>query len=129
MFVNVGLDEVPDESTVCRFRHFLERYELTQKLFRISEQYLSECGLMLSEGTIVDASIVQAPSSTKIKQQKRDEEMGSTKKSNQWYFGMKMHSVTDPYGRVRSATVTDTSVYDSQVFDNLMHDEGSVLYG
>ena len=58
MFVNVGLDEVPDESTVCRFRHFLERYELTQKLFRISEQYLSECGLMLSEGTIVDASIV-----------------------------------------------------------------------
>lgn len=128
-FVNVGLDEVPDESTICRFRHFLEHHELTQKLFRISEQYLSKRGLMLSEGTIVDASIVLAPSSTKNQQRKRDEEMGSTKNGNPWYFGMKMHIGTDPYGRVHSVTVTDASVHDSQVFDDLVHGDESVLYG
>lgn len=125
----VTLDGVPDESTICRFRHFLEEHELTKKLFQVSEQYLSEHGLLLSEGTIVDASIISAPSSTKNKERQRDPEMKQTKKGNQWYFGMKMHIGSDTQGRVHSVVVTDASVHDSVVADELIHGEETELYG
>jgi IS5 family transposase len=71
-FARVGLDEIPDETTLCKFRHFLEHHRLTEQLFLATERYLSEKGLILSEGTIVDASIIAAPSSTKNEGRQRD---------------------------------------------------------
>ena len=99
-FAGVNLDHIPDETTICKFRHVLERHRLTATLFRRTEQYLSDHGLLLSEGTIVDATIVQAPSSTKNRDRRRDPEMGSTKKGTTWHFGLKAHVGSDPQGRV-----------------------------
>ena len=128
-FAQVRLDSIPDESTTLRFRHLLEAHELTKKLFRVTEHYMSEQGLILSEGTIVDASIISAPGSTKNKYHQRDPDMKQTKKGNQWYFGMKTHIGTDTQGRVHSIVVTDASVHDSVVVDDLIHGEETVLYG
>ena len=128
-FAQVAMDNIPDESTILRFRHLLEQHTLTKKLFQVTEQYMSEQGLILSEGTIVDASIISAPSSTKNKDRKRDPEMKQTKKGNQWYFGMKSHIGTDTQGRVHSIVVTDASVHDSVVVDDLIHGEETTLYG
>lgn len=128
-FAKVSLDSVPDESTILNFRHFLERHELTKKLFQSTEQYLSEHGMILSEGTIVDASIISAPSSTKNKERQRDPEMKQSKKGNQWYFGMKMHIGSDTQGRVHSVVVTDASVHDSVVTDDLIHGKEQAIYG
>ena len=108
-FSKVDIEGIPDETTILNFRHLLEKHELTAKLFRLTEQYLSEHGLILSEGTIVDASIISAPSSTKNQDRQRDPEMKQTKKGNQWHFGMKMHVGTDTQGRVHSVVVTDAS--------------------
>ena len=128
-FVGVDLSGVPDESTICRFRHRLEKEGLPAKLFRKVESYLSDKGLIVSEGTIVDATIVSAPSSTKNQEKKRDPEMKQTKKGNQWHFGMKAHVGTDTQGRVHSVVVTDASVHDSQVMDDLLHGEEQAIYG
>lgn len=128
-FAKLSLDTIPDESTILGFRHLLERYELTAKLFRITEKYLSKQGLILSEGTIVDASIVSAPSSTKNKDRQRDPEMKQSKKGNQWYFGMKMHIGTDTQGRVHSVVVTDAATHDSTMMDELLHGEETEIYG
>lgn len=128
-FAGVDLDGIPDETTICKFRHLLERHSLTEKLFSKSEQYLSDKGLLLSEGTIVDASIISAPSSTKNKDQARDPDMKQTKKGNQWHFGMKMHIGTDTQGRVHSVAVTDAAVHDSTVMEDLVHGEETVVYG
>ena len=84
---------------------------------------------MLSEGTIVDATIISAPPSTKNQDKKRDPEMKQTKKGNQWYFGMKAHVGTDIKGKVHSIVVTDAATHDSQVMDDLIHGEESVVYG
>ncbi len=128
-FAQVTLDTVPDESTVCRFRHFLEQHDLTNKLFQSTEQYLSTHDLILSEGTIVDASIVSAPSSTKSKDRQRDPEMKQTKKGNQWHFSMTMQIGSDTRGRVHSVVVTDASVHESTVAEYLIHGEEKELYG
>lgn len=128
-FAQVSLEQVPDESTILRFRHYLEKHELTKKLFQSMEQYLSKQGLILSEGTIVDASIVSAPSSTKNQDRQRDPDMKQTKKGNQWHFGMKMHIGSDTQGRVHSVVVTDASVHDSQIMDDLIHGEENTIYG
>ena len=129
LFAQLSLDGIPDESTICRFRHRLERYNLTEKLFRKTEKYLSERNLILSEGTIVDATIISAPSSTKNQKKERDPEMKQTKKGNQWHFGMKVHVGTDEQGRAHSVAVTDASVHDSQVMNDLIHGEENVIYG
>jgi IS5 family transposase len=128
-FVGVDLDSIPDESTICRFRHRLEREGLTAKLFQKVEGYLSEHGLIVNEGTIVDATIIGASGSTKNKEKKRDPEMKPTRKGNQWYFGMKAHVGTDTHGRVHSVVVTDASVHDSQMMEELVHGEEQVVYG
>ncbi|GJL82703.1 MAG: IS5 family transposase [marine bacterium B5-7] len=128
-FSGLGLDEIPDESTILRFRHLLERQNLTEKIFRKTEKYLSERNLILSEGTIVDATIVSAPSSTKNRDKKRDPEMKQTKKGHQWHFGMKVHVGTDEQGRAHSVAVTDAGVHDSQVMDELLHGDETVVYG
>ena len=80
---------MPDETTVCKFRHLLERHDLGRALFERVHAHLQARGLGVSTGTIVDATIIQAPSSTKNAAQARDPEMCQTKKGNQWYFGMK----------------------------------------
>lgn len=128
-FAGVDLDEIPDETTICRFRHFLEHHDLPSKLLRVSEQYLSEKGLLVSEGTIVDATIISAPPSTKNQSKSRDPEMKQTKKGNQWFFGMKAHVGADPNGLVHSVVVTDASVHDSVVMDDLLHGEEEIIYG
>ena len=107
-FAGMELEGIPDESTILKFRHFLERHGLTETLFQLSRRYLSERGLLLSAGTIV-ASIINAPSSTKNRDRKRDPEMKQTKKGNAWYFGMKAHIGSDTQGRVHSVAVTDAA--------------------
>ena len=128
-FAGLSFNEIPDETTILRFRHMLERHNVTEKLFRKTEQYLSERNLILSEGTIVDATIIAAPSSTKNQDKQRDPEMKQTKKGNQWYFGMKVHVGTDERGRAHSMAVTDAGVHDSQVMDDLLHGEEEAVYG
>lgn len=128
-FAGIDIESIPDETTILNFRHFLERHRLTEQLFEISTQYLSERGLLLREGTIVDASIISAPSSTKNKDRQRDPEMKQTKKGNTWHFGMKAHIGTDTQGRIHSVVVTDASVHDSQIFEDCLHGEEDELYG
>ena len=128
-FAGVDLECVPDETTILKFRHFLEAHRLTEALFRLTTRYLSERGLLLSEGTIVDASIISAPSSTKNRDRQRDPEMKQTKKGNAWYFGMKTHIGTDTQGRVHSVAVTDAAVHDSVMMPDCLHGEETAVYG
>ena len=128
-FAGVDLESVPDESTILKFRHFLEQHRLTEQLFRLTRRYLSERGLLLSAGTIVDASIINAPSSTKNRDRQRDPEMKQTKKGNAWYFGMKTHIGSDVRGRVHSVVVTHAAVHDSVVMPNCLHGKEAVIYG
>ena len=102
--IDLGRESVPDETTVCRFRHLLEEHDLGRRLFDEVQRHLTAKGLKVSTGTIVDATIISAPSSTKNAQKARDPEMHQTKKGNQWYFGMKAHLgrrqpiEADPFG-------------------------------
>jgi IS5 family transposase len=128
--VDIAADVVPDETTILHFRHLLEKHELTKKIFEKTQRYLTEKGLLLREGTIVDATIINAPSSTKNRDNARDKEMKQTKKGNQWYFGMKAHVGTDSNtGLTHSIVVTDAGVHDSQVMDGLLHGEEQAVYG
>jgi IS5 family transposase len=128
--IDIATDVVPDETTILHFRHLLERHELTKKIFEKTQRYLTEKGLLLRAGTIVDATIINAPSSTKNRDNTRDKEMKQTKKGNQWYFGMKAHVGTDSKtGLAHSIVVTDAGVHDSQVMDELLHGEEKAVYG
>jgi len=128
--IDIGVDVIPDETTILNFRHLLERHNLTKQIFEKTKRYLSEKGLLLREGTIVDATIINAPSSTKNQDRTRDKEMRQTKKGNQWYFGMKAHVGTDTgRGLAHSVVVTDAAVHDSQVMDELLHGEEEAIYG
>ncbi len=89
--IDLGRDAVPDETTTCKFRHLLEKHDLGKKLLDQVNAHLQEHGLKIGRGTIVDATIISAPSSTKNRTKERDPDMHSTKKGNQWYFGMKGH--------------------------------------
>ncbi|MDD8650888.1 IS5-like element ISEc68 family transposase, partial [Escherichia coli] len=91
-FARLSLDKaIPDRTTIMNFRHLLEQHELARKIFSTVNHWLAECGVLMTQGTLVDATIIQAPSSTKNKHNSRDEDMHQTKKGNQWYFGMKAH--------------------------------------
>jgi len=128
--IDLEVDVIPDETTILNFRHLLEKYHLTQKIFEQTNSYLREKGLFIKQGTIVDATIITAPSSTKNRDKTRDQEMKSTKKGNQYYFGMKAHVGTDTgKGLVHDIVVTDASVHDSQVMDELVHREEELVYG
>jgi transposase, IS5 family len=128
--IDLEVDVIPDETTILHFRHLLEKHHLTKKIFEKTQQYLTEKGLLLREGTIVDATIISAPSSTKNQDKTRDKEMKQTKKGNQWYFGMKAHVGTDTRkGLAHSVVVTDAAVHDSQVMDELLHGEEQAIYG
>ena len=128
--IDLEVDVIPDETTILHFRHLLEKHQLTKKIFEKTQQYLTEKGLLLREGTIVDATIISAPSSNKNQDKTRDKEMKQTKKGNQWYFGMKAHVGTDTRkGLAYSVVVTDAAVHDSQVMDELLHGEEQAIYG
>jgi IS5 family transposase len=128
--IDIELDAIPDETTILNFRHLLEEHNLTREIFEKTKSYLAEKGLLLREGTIVDATIINAPSSTKNREKARDPEMHSTKKGNNYYFGMKAHVGTDTgRGLAHDVVVTDASVHDSQVMDELVHGEEQAVYG
>jgi len=131
-FLGIDLLErsVPDETTILNFRHFLEEFGLTKKLFELTGKILMEKGYILKKGTIVDATIISAPSSTKNKAGKRDEEMRSTQKHGQWYFGMKAHAGVDAdSGIVHAVETTSASEHDKSRFEDLMHGEERALFG
>src|SRR5208337_2344437 len=110
--IDLSVDVVPDETTILNFRHMLENHSLTKNIFEKVNNYLAEKGLLLHEGTIVDATIINAPSSTKNREKTRDKEMSSTRKGNQYYFGMKAHIGTDTgRGLAHDVVVTDAAVH------------------
>ena len=128
--IDLEVDVIPDETTILNFRHLLERHDLTKEIFEKTQRYLTEKGLLLREGTIVDATIINAPSSTKNRDKTIDKEMHQTKKGNQWYFGMKAHVGTDTgRGLAHSVVVTDAAVHDSRVMGELLHGEELAVYG
>src|SRR6056297_289642 len=123
-------DALPDETTILSFRHFLERYKLGNKIFQEVNRHLHKQGLMLREGSIVDASIIDAPSSTKNQEGKRDPEMHQTRKGKQWYFGMKMHiAVDDTLGLIHSMETTPANAHDLRVVDRLLHGQEQRVFG
>jgi transposase, IS5 family len=125
-----GQDTIPDESTICLFRHLLEEHRLPDRIFAEVKALLTERGLMMNEGTIVDATIINAPSSTKNKNKERDPEMHQTKKGNQWYFGMKAHTGVDKdSGLVHTVAVSAANLHDSQAMDELLHGQETALWG
>jgi len=127
--VELGEDKVPDESTILRFRHLLEREGLTEGIFEVVKDLLAEKRLTLRSGTIVDATIIAAPSSTKNETKSRDPEMKQTKKGNQWHFGMKLHIGTDRRGLVHSLTATHAAASDISQLEDLLHGEETTLWG
>lgn len=127
--IELGDDAVPDETTILRFRHLLERHTLTQAVFAEVRAQLEAKGLLLKSGTIVDATIVAAPSSTKNQAKTRDPEMHQTKKGNQWYFGMKVHAGMDPKGIVHTVTVTAANTADITELPQLLHGAERTLWG
>lgn len=127
--IRLAEDTIPDESTLLQFRRLLERHQLTEAIFQAVKEHLVRHGLLLKEGTLVDATLIHAPSSTKNRDRARDPDMTSTKKGNQWYFGMKAHIGTDAKGRVHSLTATTAKVADCTQFDPLLHGEESVALG
>jgi IS5 family transposase len=127
--VELGDDAFPDETTILHFRHLLERHTLTEHLFAAVRDLLTTQGLLLTSGTIVDATIIHAPSSTKNATQTRDPEMKQTRKGNQWYFGMKAHVGTDVHGLVHSLVTTDAAQGDVTQLPHLLHGGERVLYG
>jgi len=128
--IDLGQEPVPDETTICKFRHLMERYNLGDELFRIVNVYLEENGMKVSRGTIVDATIINAPSSTKNKDKQRDPEMHQTRKGKQWYFGMKAHIGVDSKTKmIHSVAATAANVHDSRVLEDLLHGEETRVWG
>jgi IS5 family transposase len=127
--VELGDDVVPDETTILRFRHLLEQHGLTAAMFEAVRDLLTEKRLLLKAGTIVDATIIAAPSSTKNATQTRDPEMKQTRKGKNWHFGMKLHIGTDRKGRVHSLTATHAAAADITQLPALLHGDERELYG
>ena len=128
--IDLGKEPVPDETTILNFRHLMERYNLGDKLFNLVNVYLAENGMKVNRGTIVDATIINAPTSTRNKEKSRDPDMHQTKKGNQWYFGMKAHIGVDSKSKlIHSIVVTSANVHDSQVLEDLLHGEETRVWG
>lgn len=128
--LDVGASRVPDESTILRFRHLLEKYSLAVDMLRVVNDILEAKGLMLRSGTAVDATLIAAPSSTKNDSCERDPEMKQTKKGNQWYFGMKAHIGVDAdSGLVHSVVGTAANVNDVTEAGALLHGQEKTAFG
>lgn len=112
--IDLGAEAVPDETTICKFRHLLEEHHLGDQMFAAVNAHLAASGLKVSRGTMVDATIISAPSSTKNRDKARDEQMRPTKKGNQWYFGMKAHIGADTQTKlIHSVVASAANVHDS----------------
>jgi IS5 family transposase len=129
MGLDFAVEQVPDATTLLHFRHLLEKHRLGEKLFQAQNQIFDEQGWMMRGGSIVDATIIAAPSSTKNATGTRDPEMRQTKKGNQWYFGMKAHVGVDAgTGYVHSVRATAASVHDLDEAANLVRSDDEVVY-
>ena len=121
---------VPDATTLLKFRHLIESHKIGEQIFNDVKERLEKAGLIMHGGTIVDATIISAPSSTKNSSGERDPEMHQTKKGNQWYFGMKVHSRVDAgTGYVHTITGTSANVHDSAEAYKLIREDDTVMYG
>ena len=128
--LDAGTSRMPDETTILNFRHLLEAHRLAESLFQEVVSLLTERGLILREGTIVDATLIAAPPSTKNEGRKRDPEMTSSKKGNQWHFGMKAHiGVDSKEGIVHSVCSTAASVSDVHMLPDLLHGGEKKVWG
>jgi len=128
--IDLGREPVPDETTACKFRHLLEKHEIGRQLFEQVHVHLEKQGIKVSTGTIVDATIISAPSSTKNAAGERDPDMHQTKKGKQWYFGMKAHIGVDSKTKVIHAVVaTAANVADSTILPDLLHGEETRVWG
>ena len=128
--IDLGREPVPDETTVCKFRHLLEEHNLGGEMLETVNLHLQAKGVRITTGTIVDASIIHAPSSTKNRNQQRDPEMHQTKKGKDWYFGMKAHVGVDSKNKIiHSVVVTPANVADSAVLPELLHGEETRVWG
>lgn len=128
--IDLGRERVPDATTLLNFRHLLETHELGAAMFAKVGELLLANGMKLSGGTIVDATLIAAPPSTKNQEKARDPEMHQAKKGNEWHFGMKLHIGADSrLGLVHSASVTAANVHDSHEVPNLLHGGETRFYG
>ena len=128
--IDLGRERVPDGTTLLRFRRLLEKHQLGEKLFATVGEVLQARGLKLGSGTIVDATLIAAPSSTKNADKARDPEMHQTRKGQQWYFGMKMHiGVDSRTGLAHRAVVTAANVHDKHPLPDLLHGRERRVYG
>lgn len=127
--LELGINAMPDETTILNFRRLIEKHQLSEALFHDINAYLAEQGIQVSQGSMVDATIVQAASSTKNKEKKRDPEMRSTRKNNQYYFGLKVHIGTDVNTNViHSVTVTSANKADIGELPNLLREDDKVIF-
>lgn len=130
MGINFIEEQVPDATTLLKFRHLLEEHEIGEKIFADITKRLDDAGLLMHGGSIVDATIISAPSSTKNVKKERDPEMHQTKKGNQWYHGMKVHAGVDAgTGYVHTIKGTAANVHDSQMMTEVLRDDDEVAYG
>jgi IS5 family transposase len=128
--IDLGREPVPDETTVCKFRHLLEEHALGGEMLETVNLHLQSRGVRITTGTIVDATIIHAPSSTKNREQQRDPEMHQTKKGNQWYFGMKAHVGVDSKTKmIHTVVATAANVADATVLPELLHGEETRVWG
>lgn len=128
--IDLGCERVPDGTTLLKFRRLLDKRELGKQLFATVGQVLQARGLKVGTGTIVDATIIGAPSSTKNADKTRDPEMHQTRKGQQWYFGMKMHiGVDSRTGLAHSVVVTPANVHDKHPLPDLLHGQEQRVYG
>lgn len=131
-FLDIDLisSNIPDETTILNFRHLLEENKLPERFFETVNDILEQKGYIMREGTIVDATIIKAPSSTKNQEKKRDPEMSSTKKGNNYFFGMKMHiGVDNKNGLVHTLKTTTAKTSDRDEFYNLLHGNEKIILG
>ena len=123
-------DNLPDETTTLNFRHFIEQHKFGKRLFDTIQLHLESQGLKLQEGSIVDATIISAPSSTKNQDGERDPEMHQVKKGNEWHFGMKLHvAVDDSFGLIHSMTTTPANEHDITQVGKLLHGNEERVWG
>jgi len=128
--IDLGREPVPDETTILNFRHLLERHDLGRLLFDRVNEHLAARGLKVAGGTIVDATIIAAPSSTKNTAKARDPEMHQTRKGQQWYFGMKLHIGVDSKTKlIHAMETTAANVHDAKVLGALLHGDETRVYG
>lgn len=127
--IDMVSERIPDETTILAFRHLLEKHNLGEQIFQAVKAHLKDRGMAMKQGTIIDATLISAPSSTKNKAGERDPEMHQTKKGNQWYYGMKVHiGVDKDSGLIHSVETTAANVHDLTAAVELLHGDEEVVY-